>query len=861
VGTDAPRTRRHRGLAFLTGLLVTLLVLGVAAAGFGWWTVQRSFPTTSGRVEVPGLTAAVTVYRDDLGIPQLVAETDHDLFFAQGYVHAQDRFWEMDFRRHVTAGRVAELFGESQVATDAFIRTLDWRGIAEEEYEMLDEASRAYYDAYAEGVNAYLDERGGADLSLEYAVLGLQNPGYSPEPWSAVDSIAWLKAMAWDLRSNLGDEIDRALLATALPPEEVERLHPDFPWGAMPTIMEGPVAAATASAGGGVDEVDVSRPAATAADATDVASGAASAALTDLRALLDEMPALLGPEGGDLGSNSWVVSGALTESGMPLLANDPHLGPAMPSIWAQMGLHCAQLSEECRFDVSGYTFSGLPGVIIGHNERIAWGFTNLGPDVADLYLERIEGDTYEYDGVMLPLTLREETIEVAGGHPITITVRSTARGPIVTDIGPDFEAVATGHSAGSDQPDDVGDVSLQWTALTPGTTAQAVFALNRARDWNDFRAAAAMFAVPAQNLVYADVDGNIGYQAPGSIPIRKTGDGTVPLAGWTSETGWAGTMPFDQLPSLLNPARGYIVTANNPVSSNGPMLTRDWDFGYRAAELERMLQQHITEGDLLTADELAAMQLDTADPNAAAFLPIIEELELDGDAARGAALLRGWEARADADSAEAAYFAVFWRNLLDTMFATLPAATRPEGGDRWFSVVGSLLGEPDASWWSNEEHGIDGRDEMIGYALDAAWAESSRRMGSDPDAWRWGRLHTLSLANASFGQSGIGPIEWLFNRGPYEVGGGSSVVNAIGWDASIGYEADWVPSMRMIVDLDDLDSSQWVNLTGASGHAFHPHYADQTPIWQRGELRAWPHTIDAVQDAATDTLQLRPAGG
>ncbi len=840
-------------------MLVTVLVLGLAAAGFGWWTVQRSFPTTSGRIEVPGLAAAVTVYRDDLGIPQLVAETDHDLFLAQGYVHAQDRFWEMDFRRHVTAGRVAELFGEAQVATDAFIRTLDWRGVAEAEYDMLDDASRARYDAYAEGVNAYLDERSGADLSLEYAVLGLQNPDYSPEPWSPVDSIAWLKAMAWDLRSNLGDEIDRALLATALPPEEVERLHPDFPWGSMPTIMEGAVGAAPASttvepaapaAGRGADAVGVSRP-----------PDAAAAAPLDLRALLDEVPALLGPEGGDLGSNSWVVSGAHTESGMPLLANDPHLGPAMPSIWAQMGLHCAQLSEACGFDVSGYTFSGLPGVIIGHNERIAWGFTNLGPDVADLYLERVVGDTYEYDGVMLPLTLREETIEVAGGDPVTITVRSTARGPIVTDIRNDFATVAGEYTATSDQPDDVEDVSLQWTALTPGTTAQAVFALNRAQDWDEFRAAAAMFAVPAQNLLYADVDGNIGYQAPGSIPIRKSGDGTVPLPGWTSETGWAGTMPFDQLPSMLNPARGYIVTANNPVSTDGPMLTQDWDLGYRAAEIERMLQQHITEGDLLTADELAEMQLDTADPNAEAFLPVIGQLDFEGDAARGADLLQGWDARADVDSAEAAYFAVFWRNLLELMFATLPTETRPEGGDRWFRVVGSLLDDPDASWWSNEQHGLAGRDEMIEYALDAAWRESSRRMGSDPDSWRWGRLHTLTLRNASFGESGIGPIEWLFNRGPYEVGGGSSIVNAIGWDASLGYEADWVPSMRMIVDLDDLDSSRWVNLTGASGHAFHRHYADQTPIWQRGELRSWPHTIDAVQDAASETLHLRPAGG
>ncbi|MEV1130342.1 penicillin acylase family protein [Agromyces sp. NPDC049794] len=862
MGTDAPRTRRHGGLRFLTVMLVTVLVLVVAAAGFGWWTVQRSFPTTAGRIEAPGLRAAVTVYRDDAGIPQLVAETDHDLFFAQGFVHAQDRFWEMDFRRHVTAGRLAELFGESQIATDTFIRTLDWRGIAEQEYQLLDETSRALYEAYAAGVNAYLDERDGSALSLEYAVLGLQNPGYSPEPWSPVDSIAWLKAMAWDLRSNLGNEIDRALLATALPPDEVARLHPDFPWGEKPTIVDG-LAAAPATLGvTPLREVDASAkmdaPDAPDAPTTDLTTYAAP--LASLRAAVDAIPELLGPEGGDLGSNSWVVSGAHTESGMPLLANDPHLGPAMPSIWTQMGLHCAELRDDCAFDVAGYTFSGLPGVIIGHNERIAWGFTNLGPDVADLYLERVEGDTYELDGVMLPLTVREEVIEVAGGDAVTVTVRSTARGPLVSDAGGDYATIAESPAAASAEGDVGNAVSLQWTALTPGSTAQAVFNINRARDWDGFRQAAALFDVPAQNLLYADVDGNIGYQAPGRIPIRKSGDGTVPLPGWTSANGWSGTVPFDQLPSVQNPERGYLVTANNAVSANGPMFTRDWDHGYRAAGIEGLLDERIAAGEKLTVDELAEMQLDTADANAATLLPVIAELELDGDAARGAALLEGWNARADADSADAAYFAVFWRNLLDGMFGSLPEDTRPKGGDRWFTVVGDLLDEPDARWWTNDDLGVAGRDAMIGHALEAAWREASDRMGPASDSWRWGRLHTLTLTNSTFGESGIAPIEWLFNRGPFALGGGSDIVNAIGWDVSQGYEVNWVPSMRMVVDVGDFDASRWVNLTGASGHAFHPHYDDQAKLWQRGEMREWPFTLRSLQDAAHDTLHLRPAG-
>jgi penicillin amidase len=868
VGTDAPRTGGQRWLRFVIWLLIAVLVLVAAAAGLGWWTVQRSFPTTSGELEVTGLREPVTVTRDDTGIPHLVAENDHDLFFAQGFVHAQDRFWEMDFRRHVTAGRLAELFGESQVPTDAFIRTLNWRGIAEAEYGLLDEASRAFYDAYAEGVNAYLDERSGADLSLEYAVLALQNPGYSPEPWSAVDSIAWLKAMAWDLRSNLEDEVDRALLATALPPEEVSRLHPGFAWGEMPTILGvQPAAAQPAAAGAAASNGDdgpapeASRTANDPATAGQQPVSEASGALAALRASLDAVPELLGPAGNEIGSNSWVVAGSLTETGLPLLANDPHLGASMPSVWSQMGLACGTIDDDCTFDVSGYTFSGLPGVIIGHNDRVAWGFTNLGPDVADLYLERVGPETYELDGAQVPLELREETIEVAGGDPQTITVRATARGPIVTDLGGMYADVATRYpaAAGIDAGDGHLALSLQWTALSPGTTPQAVFAMNRAHNWAEFRAAASLFDVPAQNLVYADVDGNIGYQAPGEIPVRRAGDGTVPLPGWTSANGWAGSIPFDQLPHELNPARGYIVTANNAVAADGPTLTMDWDLGYRARTIEQRIAALVASGAPITADELADIQLDTADANAQALLPVLGSLALDGDAARGQELLAGWDARADADSAEAAYFAVFWRTLLDCMFAELPEGTKPAGGDRWVAVVGRLLDEPDSAWWRDADTGASGRDAVLAAALEDAWAEATELMGDDPSRWRWGRLHTLTLTNQSFGESGIAPIEWLFNRGPYEVGGGSAIPNAMSWDAQEGYDVRWVPSMRMVVDLADFDRSRWINLTGASGHAFHPHYANQTPSWQRGELIDWPYTRAAVDEAARDTLTLSPA--
>lgn len=868
MGTDAPRSRRHRRIRSALAVLAVVLSLALVVTGLGVWTVTRSFPTLSGQATLPGLGADVTVYRDPAGIPQIVAGSAGDLFRAEGYVHAQDRFWEMDFRRHVTSGRLAELFGRSQVGTDTFIRTLGWRAVAEAEVALLDPVTLGYYQAYADGVNAYLAGRAGADLSVEYAVLAVQNPGYTVEPWTPADSVAWLKAMAWDLRSNLDDEIDRAQLAGNLTPAEVAQLHPSYPYAAHPTIVGGmpagaPVAAAAAT---------TTAPAAPALEAG--AEAALVSSLAGLHRTLAAVPELLGPAGGEIGSNSWVVSGAHTATGKPILANDPHLGPVMPSVWYQVGLRCAAVTAECPFDLAGYSFSGLPGIIIGHNAKIAWGFTNLGPDVADLYLEKVTGDSYEYDGVATPIQVRNEKISVAGGDPVRITIRSTGHGPIVSGLtGSAFPAIAADYpdavdlpAAGADttgaEPSDAGttyELSLQWTALSPGHTATAIFALGAATDWATFRQAASLFDVPSQNLVYADVEGNIGYQAPGLIPIRRAGDGTVPVPGWTSEYGWDGYIPFDALPQSLNPASGFIVTANNaPVGPDYPyLITADWDLGYRATEITARVQALIDAGTPMTPAMMSEIQADTYSPLAARLVPVLQTLKPTTRTRAALALFDGWDYRLESDSAAAAYFSIVWRNLLVDLFNTrLPESTRLAGGDRAYSVVIGLLDTPDSPWWKNARVGSASRDGMLERALSQAALEGERLMGSDPSLWRWGKIHTLEITNASFGKSGIAPLEWLFNRGPYELAGGSSVIDAVGWDATIGYTVNWVPSMRQVVSLADWDDSTWLNLTGNSGHAFHPNYDDQTALWQHQETRPWPFSLAAVRASATDTLRL-----
>jgi penicillin amidase len=795
--------------------LAVLLVLLLVGGWYAGWSVRRPFPTHDGDLRLAGLAAPVTVHRDGHGIPQVYAESVEDLFRAQGFLHAQDRFWEMDFRRHLTSGRLAEWFGEGQVETDAFLRTLGWRRVAEAEWQAASAQARRHLTAYAEGVNAWIEATGGpADTgrkALQYRVLGLQNAGYEVAPWDPVDSLAWLKAMAWDLRTNIESELERSyLLAAGLSRAQIEQLFPAYPYEQQPPILDG-------GAGGSLE-----------------ARSAASDA--------------------GLGSNSWVVGGEHTATGAPILVNDPHLTPSMPGIWYQVGLHCS-----CGFRVSGFSFSGVPGVVIGHNDRIAWGFTNLGHDVTDLYLERVDGDRYQLDGEWRPLTVREETIRVAGGDDVTIRVRQTHRGPLISDASEDLRGLASSEALRADIGATAGDhaISLGWTALRPGRTFDALFVLNQAGDWDGFRAAAALFEVPAQNLVYADVDGNIGYQAPGVVPVRA-GDGRWLSPGWESTNDWVGSVPFEDLPNALNPDGGVIVTANQAVIGPDyqPMLTTDWSFGYRSNRIRQLLDAATAAGPV----DVSAMEqllFDNQNQLAPVLVPALLAAPVDGEVRSARDLLRGWDYQQPTDSAAAAYFNAVWRHLLALTFDELPEDYRPSGDDRWIRVIGALLDDPASPWWDRLGTGaVETRDDLLRRAMSGAYEE----LGGDPEDWRWGDLHTLTLRDATFGSSGIGPIEAIFNRGPVQTAGGGDIVNATSWNAADGYEVTAVPSMRMIVDLSDLDGSRWVQLTGNSGHPYHPDYTDQLELWRTGGMLAWRWDRTSIEAAAERTLTLRPHG-
>jgi len=833
----------------LFGFISFLLVLSLLLGAFGVYTVRRSFPQTKGEIRLAGLKSPVEVLRDEWGVPHIYAASSHDLFFAQGYLHAQDRFWQMDFWRHLGAGRLSEMFGDGQVDTDKFLRTLGWSRLAEQEAAQMDDHTRIVMQAYADGVNAYLANRSGSALSLEHAVLRLLAPNYHPEPWKPEHTLTWGKAMAWDLRGNMDEEIERAVLLASFTPEQVAEISPLYP-SANPLILP---------------DFHLSAGAQTMANRAPSSSTGQvytllAPAFQSVRQDLTRLEGVLGPSGREVGSNNWVIRGERTASGKPLLANDPHLGEQIPSIWYEVALHCTTVNADCPYDVTGFSFAGVPGVIVGHNARIAWGVTNVGPDVQDLFIEKVNPQNpnqVEFEGQLEDVQSYDETIQVAGGEPISFQVRQTRHGPIISDT---FFSPEELKQLGALELPDQFAISLRWTALEPTRLFNAVLGFDRAANWDEFRQAARDFVVPAQNLVFADVDGNIGYQMPGNIPVRASGDGRLPVPGWTGEYEWTGYIPFEELPYVYNPPQGYIVTANNAVvGTDYPfIISTDWDLGYRASRITQMIEQ---AGGPIDIPTVQAIQGDNKNLAAEALVPVLMQVSLDDERLKRArSLLQDWDYQDGMDSAPAALFNAFWKNLLAVVFQDeMPEGYAPQGSSRWFAVMSALVDQPNSPWWNDTRTPEnEARDDMLRKALGLAVDELEKTLGKDPANWKWGDLHTLTLHNGSLGNSGVAPIEALFNRGPFRISGGSSIVNATGWDASDSYQVRALPSMRMVVDLSDLSRSQTIHTTGQSGHPYHPHYVDMTNLWRMNQFHNMLWTREQVESASKDILRLIP---
>lgn len=873
-----------------TALIVLLILVIVAgAAGLYYFkgylpntVAKKSFPQVDGELKVEGIESQVDIYRDQMGIPHIYASNQHDLFFAQGFVHAQDRFWQMDFWRHIGSGRLAEMFGEGQVETDMFLRTLGWRQVAEQEYLQLSPNAKAIIDAYTEGVNAYLKDHTDEALSLEYAILNILNPAYVIEAWTPIHSLTWGKAMAWDLGGNMSEEITRAMLMKTLTAEQLADLYPPYPEDypvIVPTIGE-----------------NVSNLESQVGESSSFAYQGSTSDLEKVAKNIEALKAILGGGGSGIGSNSWVIAGKLTTTGKPLLANDMHLAIQMPSIWYENSLHCLPRNEACPFEVTGFSFAGVPGVVAGHNNYLAWGFTNLGPDVQDLFIEKVNPDNpnqYEVDGKWVDFETRSETIQVSGGDAVTISVRLTRHGPVVSDTYGSLKDEAEGEGAepgnyqeiskdstsayagATSQPgqtfrDKVGIelpenyvVALSWTALNPETPFEALWGFNIAQSWEEFREAARHWSVPAQNLVYADVDGNIAYQTPGNIPIRKQGDGSVPVPGWNSEYDWSGFIPFEELPYVLNPQSGYVVTANNQANPRDYpyLISKSFNYGQRAARIVEMIETAPGKIDMAYIQQ---MHGDSYSLNAEALVPVLLNVELETElAAIRDQYLGAWDYQERADSASATLYEAFWWGLLaDTFNDDLPKGFWPGGGSEWVEIVRRLVEQPDSSWWDdkNTTEVVEKRDDIFAMAFSEAvnCQQCIEMFGKDISKWKWGELHAATFRNGTLGNSGIGLIEDLFNRGPFITGGGESLVNATSWAVGLSFEVIWLPSEREIVDLGDLDNSIATHTTGQSGHAYHPHYDDMAPLWAEVSYAPMWWDMESVINDSEGHLVLMP---
>ena len=871
-------------------VLAVVLVVGTVTAVT---LARRALPDQSGEFRVDGLDGEVRIIRDELGVPQIYASSTHDLFMAQGYVHAQDRFFEMDFRRHLTAGRLSELVGEAGLEPDRVIRTLGWREVAEQEWSLLSQDTREYLQAYTEGVNAYIGARAPGQLGLEYTVLDLQVEVTSVEPWVPVDSLAWLKAMAWDLLGNYSEELGRAAIYGQVEGEGAEAalemvntIYPPYPTeDNLPILTTPELLEANAQAEAGTSRVTTAG--GDAGDASGTVDVGADEALAAVSAALAAVPHALG-EGDGMGSNSWVVSGEHTASGLPLLANDPHLGLSQPGIWYQNGLHCTEVGPECPFDVAGFSFAGLPGVVIGHNADLGWGLTNMGSDAVDLVMERVYPDgTYLYDGERVPLTERQEVITVNGGESETIVVRSTRHGPIVSDVLTDARAATAGPPVEGAPPAGLSGyaVAMEWTALTPGRTADAIFLLDTAASAADVATAAATFEVPSQNIVFATTEGDIGYQSPGMIPIRADvrdgpvpSDGSWPRPGWDPRYDWQGVVDPTEMPHGLNPEEGFIVAANQAVQAPGiePFFTNDYDYGYRSQSIRDAIEERIADGGGLTAADMNEIQMIDLNPYAELLVPVLAQVDVEDQFTQQAVdLLSDWDMHNDADSAAAAYFSAVWTNLLRlTFWDQVPTAQRPDGGSQWLEAVRTLLDEPENPWWDDRATitVVEQRDQILVQALTEARAQLTVLLGKTPDDWEWGELHQAAPQHQVLGDQDVpGIVRAIVNPDPIAVSGGSSIVNATGWNAATWelvdgvalyptFDVTWVPSMRMVLDASDWDASTWVQLTGNSGHPLSPHYHDQFSSWAAGRTYPWAFTSGAVEDAGTDTLTLLPPG-
>ncbi len=886
-----PKSRRSPISRILLGLLLAVVVIVAGLVAYAYYIAHAALPQLDGRLQISGLSAPVTVTRDGHGVPTIEAASMDDLFFAQGYVTAQDRLWQMDLMRRYGGGELSEILGEDLLRLDREQRILGLRAAAKKTVETASPRDRGYYEAYARGVNGYIGTHGNR-LPIEFRILH-----YAPKPWLPEDSAVVANSMVKDLNYHyFYDALSREKILAKLGPELTADLYVNRSWhDRPPTVMREDLTEPD-NTGGSDDEDDDDSPDTSVTQKFPSAaprvlpvgqstdrleqdtSGAKAlpeekglfAALKALRhpkashpnpshpgrshtrpSLLAHRQALsiegLPGEGLPVnGSNDWVVSGAHTVTGKPLLSNDMHLGHQMPNLWYEAHLHSGTL------DVAGVTLPGMPYVIVGHNQRIAWGFTNVGPTVTDVFIETFNSQgAYQTPTGWVQPEHRAEVIHVKGKPDVNVDVKITRHGPVITELVP-----------GETRP-----LALRWT-LYDGLHIP-FFDVNAAQNWDEFQRAFSQLDAPGQNVVYADVDGNIGYHTTGKVPIRAAGDGSLPVSGADNAHEWISYIPFEKLPSIYNPPSGVIATANGRITPDGypNSISMEWEAPWRTARIYHVLES----GRQFSAADMLALQTDI---QSEAILFAAERLLYAVDhstkpsarAKQAADLMRSWDGRMLATSAAPTIaenaIGELRRLLLEPKLGAAAAESRKDADSELYKETEkNAIDWKTYSWlqrsvwmenillhrpkrWLPDKY--PNYDELLTAAVEAA--VNHPQAPKDLAAWRWGAFNAVEIQHPILGK--IPVIRRWSGTGVQEQSGSGYTVKAV-----TPYHG---PSERFTANMADLDQSTLNTVTGQGGNFLSPYYMDQWKAWYEGTTFTLPFTAKAVDAAKRHRLVLDP---
>ncbi|WP_414930252.1 penicillin acylase family protein [Virgibacillus dokdonensis] len=762
------QTRKKTKLTIIIiGMITLILVIAFFVVTV---YLDRLVEKTEGSIQLSVLKQKVDVITDANGVPKIQAQNEHDLYAAQGYVQAQYRLFQMEMSRRQASGTISEVAGEAAVDQDKYFRTLGLRRAAEKSYDLYSDEAKEVLEAFAKGVNAYMQQaKEDNTLPIEFKLMG-----FEPEKWTPLDSLTIGKYMAFDLGGHWEQQAFNYYLLQQFGEEKAYELFPSYPQE-KPVIMK---------------EKYVS--------------------------VKDKLSQAIIPPAFN-GSNNWVVSGEKTASGFPMLANDPHLGLATPSIWIQM-----QLQTETQ-QVSGVIFAGVPGIILGHNEQIAWGVTNTGPDVQQLYLEKrkpYSKATFLFEGEWEKASIIQEPIAVKDGATIDYEVVETRHGPVISEFVED---------SGEENV-----LSLKWTALEATTELEAILQINKAKNWESFEKGLEKFLAPAQNFVFASKSGTIAYKANGNIPVYENGkDALLPLPGWQRENEWRGYIPFDELPIMINPEKGYIATANNKITTEDyPYhISNVWAQPYRYERIAEVLES-VEE---ITVQGMQDLQMDSFNMQAKeltpSFLQLLEGGKLSKQATEALCLLDEWDYKDDASASQPLLFHHWHKNIEKTIYQEIPDSMldlfKGKGQSTDTLLRKAIKGEPSA--WLETYGGLQ---QVLLDSLQQSITELEEKYGETISEWKWGDYHRVYFEHPL---SNVHPVlEYIFNQeGPILVDGSSVTPMAASFEEETGI-VDHGASWRFVIDMATPSKGYHIVSPGQSGHVKSRWYQDQLPDWVKG---------------------------